>query len=132
MKLRGVRALNPALMLLVPVALFPLALLLFVLPASPLLQPGVSVAVPPSNFGFPKKEAVVVSIPAPPSTKIFFQNRQTDLDGLQLALEPLRGKVETIIVRADRFALHEHVTAAVNVLLDAGFSVALAASNTND
>jgi len=119
-------------MLMVPVALFPLVLLLFVLPTSPLLQPGVSVAVPSSDFGFPKGEAFVVSIPAPPATKIFFQNHRTDLDGLRLALEPLRGRVETVIVRADKFALHERVVAVVNVLLDAGFSVAMATSNTHD
>jgi len=125
MKLRRVRALSPALMLLIPVALFPLVLLVFVLPTSPLLQPGVSVAVPPSDFGFPKKEMVVVSIPPPPSAKIFFQNRQMSLDGLREALEPLRGKVETIVVRADREALHERIAAVMNVLLGAGFSVVL-------
>ena len=110
-------------MLLIPVALFPLVLLVFVLPASPLLQPGVSVAVPPSDFGFPKKEMVVVSVPPPPSSKIFFQNRQIDPAELRTALEPLQGKIETVVVRADRLALHERVAAVTNILLGAGFSV---------
>lgn len=134
MKLRRAPAINPMLMFLVPAIQIPLLLLLFVfLGASFLLQPGISISVPDSPFVLsPRREPRVITIPAPPSSAIFFDDRQTDLVGLRGSLEPLRGHSQTIVIRADKLAVYNRVVEVLNVALGMGFQVVLATAEENE
>ncbi|GAB4166327.1 MAG: hypothetical protein Fur0032_03620 [Terrimicrobiaceae bacterium] len=134
MKLRRSPGPHPTLMLVVPAIQLPLLLLFFILlGASFLLQPGVTVTVPDSPFILSAaREPSIVSVPAPPASSIYFGNRQTDIEGFRSALEPLRGRPRTIVIRADRLAPYDRVTAVMNIALELGFPVVLAASEQPD
>lgn len=121
-------------MLVIPTVQLPLLLLFFILlGASFLLQPGVRVTVPDSPFVLSAaRDPAIVSVPAPPASAIFFGNRQTDLEGFRSALEPLRGRPRTIVIRADRLAPYDRVSAVMNVALEMGFPVVLATSEQAD
>jgi biopolymer transport protein ExbD len=128
MKLRRSPTIPAALLFAIPAIQLPLLLIFFVLlGASFLLQPGVSVSLPDSPFVLsPRRSPKVVTISPPPSSAIFFDNRQTDLEGLKSALEPFRGRPQTIVIRADRRVLYDRVMAVMNAALEMGFPVVLA------
>jgi len=134
MKLARSPSASPAWLFAVPAIQLPLLLVFFFfMGSSYLLQPGVGVSLPDSPFVLsPRKEPVVVAVPAPPSSAFYFEDRTTDLAGLRAALAGLRGRRQTIIVRADRGALYERVFEAMNAALEAGLPVVLASSEDRD
>ncbi len=128
MKLKRSAGVSPVLLFAIPAIQLPLLLIFFILlGASYLLQPGVSVSLPDSPFVLsPQKSPQVVTVAPPPSSAIFFDNRQTDLEGLREALQPLRGRSQTIVIRADRRVIYDRVVAVMNTALELGFPVVLA------
>ncbi len=94
-----------------------------------LVQPGVAVSVPESPFVLsPQRNPRIVSVTAPPLSAIFFENEETSIPLLRERLKNLRGRTQTIIVKADKHALYEGVAAVMNVALELGFPVVLATS----
>jgi len=128
MKLKRSAGVSPVLLFAIPAIQLPLLLIFFILlGASYLLQPGVSVSLPDSPFVLsPQKSPRVVTVSPPPSSAIFFDNRQTDLEGLREALQPLRGRSQTIVIRADRRVIYDRVVDVMNTVLELGFPVVLA------
>jgi biopolymer transport protein ExbD len=128
MKLKRSAGVSPVLLFAIPAIQLPLLLIFFILlGASYLLQPGFSVSLPDSPFVLsPQKSPQVVTVAPPPSSAIYFDNRQTDIEGLREALQPLRGRSQTIVIRADRRVIYDRVVAVMNIVLELGFPVVLA------
>ena len=130
MKLRRSPIPHPALLFLAPALGLLLILIFFLLPSTSfLLQPGVAVSVPQSPFLLsPQRNPRIISITAPPMSAVFFENEETDLGGLRETLQKIRGRSQTIIIKADKRALYEKVSSVMNVALELGFPVVLATS----
>ena len=130
MKLRRSPSPNPALLFLAPAFGLFLILLFFLMPSSAfLLQQGISVTVPQSPFLLsPQRNPRIISITAPPLSAVFFENEQTDLTGLRQALQKIRGRSQTVIIKADKRALYENISSVMNLALELGFPVVLATS----
>jgi biopolymer transport protein ExbD len=94
-----------------------------------LLQPGIAVSMPQSPFLLsPQRDPRIVSVTAPPLSAIFFENEEMDLPALRDRLKKIRGRSQTIIIKADRRALYENISAVMNTALEQGFPVVLATS----
>lgn len=92
-----------------------------------MLQPGIAVNVPESPFVLtPRRQPAVVSVTPPPLPAIFFENEEMDAKTLRKKLMAARGKVQTIIVQADREAPYELVAEVMNASLEVGLPVVLA------
>lgn len=130
MKLRRSTQPHPGLLFLAPAFGLFLILLFFLMPSSAfLLQQGISVTVPQSPFLLsPQRNPRIISITAPPLSAIFFENEQTDLTGLREALQKIRGRSPTVIIKADKRALYENISSVMNLALELGFPVVLATS----
>lgn len=130
MRLRRSVGPPPAILFVIPAIQIPLLLLFFfLLGPSFLLQPGISVAVPSSPFVLsPRNEPLVIAVPPPPSTRIFFDGHPTDLPGLREELTAMRGRARTVVIRADRRTAYERVAEVVNTSLELGFPTVLATS----
>lgn len=128
MKLRRSSAPHPVLIVFAPALALALLLIFFLLlSTSFMLQPGVAVNVPLSPFLLsPQRNPRIISVTAPPLSAIFFDNEEVDLTRLREALQELQGRSQTIIVKADKRALYENVSAVLNVALATGFPVVLA------
>lgn len=128
MKLRRSPVPNPGLLFLAPAFGLFLILVFFLMPSSAfLLQPGVSVNVPESPFLLsPQRNPRIISITAPPLSAVFFENQETDLIQLRQTLEKIRGRTQTVIIKADKRAMYETVSAVMNLALELGFPVVLA------
>lgn len=130
MKLRRASAPHPGLLFLAPALGLMMILIFFLLLSTTfLVQPGVAVSVPESPFVLsPQRNPRIVSVTAPPLSAIFFENEETSIPLLRERLKNLRGRTQTIIVKADKHALYEGVAAVMNVALELGFPVVLATS----
>ena len=128
MKLHRSPGPNPALLFLAPALNVLLVLIFFLLLTSPfLLQPGIAVNVPNSPFILsPQRNPRIISVTAPPSSSIYFENQPVTLTNLREKLANLRGRSQTIIVKADGRALYDAVSSVMNVALELGFPVVLA------
>lgn len=128
MKLRRTPAPRPVLLFLAPALALLLILVFFLMLSNTfMLQPGVSVNVPQSPFVLsPQKNPRIVSITAPPLSAIFYENEETDVAALRKKLTDLRGRSQTIIIKADKHALYDNISAVMNVALELGFPVVLA------
>ncbi len=128
MKLRRTPAPRPVLLFLAPALALLLILVFFLMLSNTfMLQPGVSVSVPQSPFVLsPQKNPRIVSITAPPLSAIFYENEETDVSALRKKLADLRGRSQTIIIKADKHALYDNISAVMNVALELGFPVVLA------
>ena len=92
-----------------------------------MLQPGVAVNVPQSPFLLsPQRNPRIISVTAPPLSAIFFENEEMDLTRLRQALRRIQGRSQTIIIKADKRALYENISAVLNAALETGFPVVLA------
>ncbi len=92
-----------------------------------MLQPGVAVNVPQSPFLLsPQRNPRIISVTAPPLSAIFFENEEMDLTRLREALRRIQGRSQTIIIKADKRALYENISAVLNAALETGFPVVLA------
>lgn len=128
MKLRRSPAPHPLLLYLAPALGFAMLLIFFLLLSSTfLLQPGIAVSMPQSPFLLsPQRDPRIVSVTAPPLSAIFFENEEMDLATFRGRLEKIRGRSQTIIIKADRMALYENISAVMNTALEQGFPVVLA------
>ena len=98
-----------------------------------MLQPGVAIDVPRSPFLLsPQRNPRIISITAPPLSAVFFENEEVDVARLREALQKLQGRSQTIIIKADKRALYENVSAVMNVALETGFPVVLATAEEQD
>lgn len=134
MKLRRSPVPHPGLLFLAPAFGLFLILVFFLMPSSAfMLQPGVSVSVPESPFLLsPQRNPRIISITAPPLSAVFFENRETDLPRLRQTLEKIRGRTQTVIIKADKRAVYETVSAVMNLALELGFPVVLATAEEQD
>ena len=128
MKLRRSPAPHPLLLYLAPGLSMAMVLIFFLLLSSTfLLQPGIAVNVPQSPFLLsPQRDPRIISITAPPLSAIFFENQEVDLPALRDRLGRIRGRSQTIIIKADRKALYENISGVMNAALEQGFPVVLA------
>jgi biopolymer transport protein ExbD len=127
-KLRRSPAPHPVLVVFAPALGLALILIFFLLlGTSFMLQPGVAIDVPRSPFLLsPQRNQRIISITAPPLSAVFFENEEVDVPRLRDALQKLQGRSQTIIIKADKRALYENVSAVMNVALETGFPVVLA------
>lgn len=128
MKLRRSTYPHPALLFLAPaLGLFLILLFFLMLGTTFMLQPGISVSVPRSPFLLsPQRNPRIISITAPPLSAVFFENQETDLSALRGKLQKIRGRSQTIIIKADKRALYENISSVMNLALELGFPVVLA------
>jgi biopolymer transport protein ExbD len=105
-----------------------LILIFFLLLSSTfLLQPGVAVEVPRSPFLLsPQRNPRIISVTAPPLSAIFFENQEVSLPHLREMLQKMQGRSQTLIIKADRRAPYENISAVMNAALETGFPVVLA------
>jgi len=127
-KLRRSPAPHPVLIVFAPALALALTLIFFLLlSTSFMLQPGVAVNVPQSPFLLsPQRNPRIISVTAPPLSAIFFENEEMDLPRLREALRRIQGRSQTIIIKADKRALYENISAVLNAALETGFPVVLA------
>jgi biopolymer transport protein ExbD len=125
---------HPVLILLAPAMGMALIVMCFLLLSRGyLIQPGVKVDMPASPFVFsPQRDPKIVSITAPPLSGIFFEKEKMDVTQLREAMRKIRGRSQTIIIKADKRALYENVSAVMNVALELGFPVVLATTEESD
>ncbi|MEI6340004.1 MAG: biopolymer transporter ExbD [Verrucomicrobiota bacterium] len=130
MKLRRSTFPHPALLFLAPaLGLFLILLFFLMVGTTFMLQPGISVSVPRSPFLLsPQRNPRIISITSPPLSAVFFENQETDLSALRGKLQRIRGRSQTIIIKADKRALYETISSVMNLALELGFPVVLATS----
>jgi len=129
-KLRRSTFPHPALLFLAPaLGLFLILLFFLMVGTTFMLQPGISVSVPRSPFLLsPQRNPRIISITSPPLSAVFFENQETDLSALRGKLQRIRGRSQTIIIKADKRALYETISSVMNLALELGFPVVLATS----
>ncbi len=130
MKLRRATFPHPVLLVLAPALGLMLILIFFLLLSTTfMLQPGIAVSMPQSPFLLsPQRNPRIISITAPPLSAVFFENEQTDLSALRGKLQGIRGRSQTIIIKADKRALYENISSVMSLALELGFPVVLATS----
>lgn len=133
MKLHRTIRYNPELFNLVPlVNVLVLVLAVATLSHTFIVQPGLSVSLPFSSFALgPQRNPQVVSISAGAVPVIYFQDRKVTAAEFDqtLAKTATTTKERSLIIRADRSVPFELVSNVMNIGLQRGFSVAIAASN---
>jgi biopolymer transport protein ExbD len=129
-KLQRSTSLHPALLFIAPSLDVVLALIFFIiLSTSFLLQPGVSVSVPDSPFLLaPQHDPLVVSIVAAPLSAVYFENEETTLEELREKLRARTERHHTLIIKTDRQAAFEKLTAVMNISLGLGYPTVIATS----
>ncbi len=104
-----------------------LLLFFFVLGSSFVLQPGIAVTLPFSQFTLPPQvDAQLVTMQPGPPLAIYYRDRQVSIEELGRQLASYRGSPRAIILRADRRTPYDAVVAVMNQALKQDFSVALA------
>lgn len=121
---------NPALFNIIPlVNVMFLLLIFFALSSTFVLQPGISVTLPYSTFTLaPQRSPQIVSVTSSPAPAIFFHDQKISLDELARNLTDARIKNRTLIIRADKGTPYDFVMQIMNMGLQSGYSVVLAAS----
>ncbi|MCX6966742.1 MAG: biopolymer transporter ExbD [Verrucomicrobia bacterium] len=131
MKLHRTAKYNPELFNLIPLinVLF-LALAFTTLANSFVVQPGLSIVLPVSSFALsPQRHPQIVSITAGALPTLYFQDKKVELRELEERLSRSEVKDRSLIIRADRAAPYELVSAVMNLGLRRGYSVAVAATS---
>ena len=130
MKLQRSTSLHPALLFIAPSLDVVLALIFFIiLSTSFLLQPGVSVSVPDSPFLLaPQHDPLIISIVAAPISAVYFENEETTLEELREKLSARTERHHTLIIKTDRQAAFEKLTAVMNISLSLGYPTVIATS----
>jgi len=119
---------HPALIFVAPALDVVLVLVFFVvLSTSFLLQPGIAVNVPESPFLLaPQRDPQVVSITGPPVSRTFFEDEQVTPAALRAKLSAQKGLKRTVVIKADRRAPIEDVTAVLTIALELGYPAVIA------
>lgn len=130
MKLRRSPAPPAVLIFLAPGLQLALVLVVFLLlSTSFLLQSGVAVALPKSPFVLsPQRSPRIITITAPPLSAIFFENEEVSEAQLSERLQSIKGRTQTVIIKADQRAFYEKISSVMNAALELGFPVVLATS----
>ncbi len=104
-----------------------LLLLFFLLGSSFVLQPGIAVTLPFSQFNLPPQvNARLVTLQPGPPLRIFYDDQPVTLEQLGRRLAEYRGSPRSIVLRADRGTPYESVVAVMNQALRQDYTVALA------
>ncbi len=130
MKLKRTMEFNPALFTIVPlINVLVLVLLFFTLSSSFVFQPGISVVPPASSFLLgPQRNPQIISIVSAPATSIYFRDQRMTLEQLGKSLDEPGLADRTLVIKADRQTAYNVVMRIINLALERGFSVVLAAS----
>jgi biopolymer transport protein ExbD len=129
MKLSRTKEYNFGWMVIVPLLDIVFLLIFFLLLSSNfILQPGVSVSLPFSQFTLgPQVNPQIVSITGGAAPAIYFRDQRTTLEQLGPLLDDAKREGRSVIIKADRFTPYELVIAVTNAALEHGItSVALA------
>jgi biopolymer transport protein ExbD len=129
MKLSRTKEYNFGWMVIVPLLDIVFLLIFFLLLSSNfILQPGVSVSLPFSQFTLgPQVNPQIVSITGGAAPAIYFRDQRTTLEQLGPLLDDAKREGRSVIIKADRFTPYELVVAVTNAALEHGItSVALA------
>jgi biopolymer transport protein ExbD len=129
MKLSRTKEYNFGWMVIVPLLDIVFLLIFFLLLSSNfILQPGISVSLPFSQFTLgPQVNPQIVSITGGAAPAIYFRDQRTTLEQLGPLLDDAKREGRSIIIKADRFTPYELVVTVTNVALEHGItSVALA------
>ncbi len=132
MKLQRSPAPHPILLFLAPALSLVLVLIFFLmLSSSFMLQPGIAVTVPSSPFILsPQRNPRIITVTGPPLSAIYFENEKLTESALRERLTKLRGRTQTIILKADRQAYFEKISAVTNLALELGYPVVFATTST--
>ena len=104
-----------------------LLLFFFVLGSSFVLQPGIAVTLPFSQFSLPPQvDAQLVTMQPGPPPQIFYRDQPVSVEELGRQLASYRGSPRSVILRADRRTPYDAVVAVMNEALKQDFTVALA------
>lgn len=130
MKLARTVQFKPALAVLVPlITVVFLVLMFFALSAHYVLQPGIAANLPYSPFLLgPQRNPQILSLTANPVPTFYFRDQKYSISELEKALSKFQEKERTLVIKADRGTPYELVMKVMNVGLQQGYSVVLAAS----
>ncbi len=104
-----------------------LLLFFFVLGSSFVLQPGIAVTLPYSQFTLPPQvNAQLVTMQPGTPAQIFYHDQPVSVAELGRQLAAFRGSPRSLILRADRGTPYDAVVAVMNEALKQDFTVALA------
>lgn len=129
MKLSRTKEYNFGWMVIVPLLDIVFLLIFFLLLSSNfILQPGISVSLPFSQFTLgPQVNPQIVSITGGAAPAIYFRDQRTTLEQLGPLLDDAKREGRSVIIKADRFTPYELVVTVTNAVLEHGItSVALA------
>ena len=106
-----------------------LVLVFFAIGSRFVLQPGLAVSLPVSGFTLtPERDPQIVSITAVPLPAVYHRDRRVTLEELGERLSQVDPKNRSLILKADRRTPYEQIVQVMNVALERGFSVVLAAA----
>jgi len=131
MKLHRTVSYNPELLNLIPlVTVLFLVLALVTLSNTFVLQPGISVTLPFSSFALgPQHHPQIVSITADACPIVYFHDEKITIQELNRKLSQGTPGERSLIIRADKAVPYDVVSEVMNIGLQRGYSVAIAASN---
>lgn len=134
MKLTRTKPLPPGVIGLVALLNVTLLLLFFyVLGSSFVLQPGIAVTLPTSEFNLPpQSNARLITVQPGPPVRIFYQDQPVTAEELGRQLAAYQGSPKAVILRADRGTPYESVIAVLQEALRLHYSVALATAPQAD
>ena len=108
-----------------------LMMLCFLLPSTQFLQPGINIEMSPSTFTVEHiKNSLIVTIPAPPASVVFFGNRPMNLEKFHeslIEMQKEKGKF-TLIIRADEQAFQWRVSEVTQMALELKIPVVMASA----
>ncbi len=93
-----------------------------------IIQPGVSVSLPLSQFTLaPQLNPQIISITGGPAPAVYFRDQKVSLQELGPLLDAAKKEGRPVIIKADRLTPYEVVAAVTNAALEHGIaSVSLA------
>jgi biopolymer transport protein ExbD len=131
MKLTRTKQYNFGWLVLFPLVDVAFLLMFFLLLSSNfMLQPGISLSLPFSNFSLgPQINQQIISITGGAVPSIYFRDQKISMEQLGPLLDAAKRENRSIIIKADRSTPYELVIAVSNAALEHGISsVALATS----
>ncbi len=76
----------------------------------------------------PQRSPRIITITAPPLSAIFYENQEVTEAQLREMLQGVKGRTQTVIIKADQRAFYEKISSVMNAALELGFPVVLATS----
>ena len=133
MKLSRTFEVNLGLFTIVPlINVLVLVLLFFTLSSSFVFQPGISIVPPASSYLLgPQSNPQIVSVVSAPATAIYFRDQRMTMNQLAENLDKPSLANRTLVIRADRHTAYDVVMRIINLGIERGFSIVLAASQEN-